>query len=66
MYKDKIVVSQKLQTYVVKWYHMYVLHTVLDQIVAIILQHFTGQPLENPSKWKSRDVTHVNLQNVPK
>ena len=30
-YKYKIVIPQKLQKYVVKWYHMYLLHPVLDR-----------------------------------
>ena len=39
-YKNKIVIPQKLQKYVVKWYHTYLLHTGLDQTEAIICQHF--------------------------
>ena len=29
-HKDKIVIPQKLQKYVVKWYHTYLLHPGLD------------------------------------
>ena len=39
-YKYKRVIPQKLQKYVVKWYHTYLLHPGLDQTEAIILQHF--------------------------
>ena len=38
-YKDKIVIPQKLQKYVVKWYHTYLLHPGLDRMEAIILQN---------------------------
>ena len=39
MYKDKIAIPQKLQKYVVKWYHMYLIHPGLDRIYALIFQH---------------------------
>ena len=38
-YKDKIGLPQKLQKYLVKWYHTYLLHPVLDRTEAIIIQH---------------------------
>ena len=39
-YKDKTVISQKLQKYVVKWYHTYMINPGLYQTEATILQHF--------------------------
>ena len=30
-YEDKIVIPQKLQKYLVEWYHMYLLHPGLDR-----------------------------------
>ena len=38
-YKDKIVIPQKLQKYVVKWYHTYLLHPGLDKTEVMIFQH---------------------------
>ena len=38
-YKYKIVIPRKLQKYVVKWYHTYILHPVLDRTEAMIWQH---------------------------
>ena len=38
-YKYKIVIPQKLHIYVVKWYHMYPLHPLLDITEVINLQH---------------------------
>ena len=38
-YKSKIVILHKLQKYILKWYHTYLLHPVLDQTEAMILQH---------------------------
>ena len=38
-YKNKIVISQQLQRYVVKWYPTYVLHPVWDRMEAMIRQH---------------------------
>ena len=40
MYNDKIVVPQKLRRYIVKWYHMYLLHPGLDKNEAMVCQHF--------------------------
>ena len=39
MYKNKIVIPQKLQKYVMKWYHTYLLHPRLDITEAMIRQH---------------------------
>ena len=39
-HEDKIVIPQKLQKYVVKWYHSYILNPGMDQTEAMISQHF--------------------------
>ena len=39
-YKDKIIIPQNFQKYVVKWYHMYLLHTGMDRTESMIRQHF--------------------------
>ena len=39
-YKDKILIPQQLQKYVVKWYHKYLLHLGLDRTEAIIPHNF--------------------------
>ena len=38
-FNDKIVIPQLLQRYVVKWYHMYLLHKLLDRTEAMIFKH---------------------------
>ena len=37
--KDKIVILSKLQSYVLHWYHMYLLHPGMDRTEAIICRH---------------------------
>ena len=38
--KDKIVIPPKLQSYVVHWYHTYLLHPGMYRTEAMICQHF--------------------------
>ena len=38
--EDKIVIMSKLQSYVLHWYHMYLLHPGIDRTKALIFQHF--------------------------
>ena len=38
-YDGKIVSQQKIQKYVVKWYHTYLLHPGMDRTEAMIPQH---------------------------
>ena len=38
-YENKIVIPQKLQKYVVKWHHTYLLHRGLNRTEAVIRQH---------------------------
>ena len=37
--KDKIVIPEKLQSYVLHWYHMYLLHIGMDITEVMIRQH---------------------------
>ena len=39
-FKDKIVIMQLIQKYVVRWHHSYLLHTVLDRTEAMLCQYF--------------------------
>ena len=52
MYKDKIVIPQKLQQYIVKFYHMYIPNTVLDRTEAIIRRHLYWSGLEKAVQMK--------------
>ena len=38
-YISKIEIPHKLQKYVLKWYHMYILHPGLYRTEAMVLQH---------------------------
>ena len=38
-YQDKIVIPQKIQKYVLHWYHTYLLHTGIDWTDTMILKH---------------------------
>ena len=40
MCEDKIFITPKLRIYVLHWYHMYLLHPVINRTEAIIFQHF--------------------------
>ena len=37
--KDKIVILSKLQSYVLHWYHTYLLHPGMDRAEAMVCQH---------------------------
>ena len=37
--KNKIIIPSKLQSYVVHWYHMYLLHPGMDRTEAMFRQH---------------------------
>ena len=37
--KDKFVIPSKLQSYIVHWYHTYLLHPGMDRTEAMISQH---------------------------
>ena len=38
--EDRIVITSILQSYVLHWYHTYIVHPWMDRTEAIILQHF--------------------------
>ena len=38
-WKDKVVIPSKIQSYVLHWYHMYLLHLGMDRTEAMICQH---------------------------
>ena len=38
--EDKIVITEKIQSYVLHWYHTYLLHPGMDGTEAMICQHF--------------------------
>ena len=38
-YKNKIVILQKLQRYVVNWYHVHILHPGMDLTDEMVFQH---------------------------
>ena len=50
---NKIVTSSKLQSYVVHWYHTYLLHPVMDRTEAMIRQHLYWPDIRD-SVWKER------------
>ena len=39
MCKDKVVIRPILESYVLHWYHTYILHTVVDRTEVVVLQH---------------------------
>ena len=40
MCKDKIIIPSIIQSYIVHWYHTYILHPGMDRTEAMIRQHF--------------------------
>ena len=56
--KNKIVIPQQLQLYVVKWYHTYILHTRWYRTEEIILQHVHCLDIRNAFK---EEVTECDI-----
>ena len=54
-YKVKIFIPQKLQKYIVKCYHMYLLHHGLDQTEAIVLQDLYWPSIRDTIQTKIKD-----------
>ena len=46
-YKNKVVIPQQLQRYIVKWYHTYILHTGWDRTEEMILQNLYWTDIRN-------------------
>ena len=44
-----IVILSKLQSYVIHWYHTYLIHTGMDRTELMIRQYFTGPTWDMPS-----------------
>ena len=65
-YNDKISIPQRLQKYVVKLYHIYLLHHVWDQTKKKISNIHTGLELENPSIRMLSIVRPASTQNGKK
>ena len=58
-----IVILSILQSYALHWYHMYLLHPVMDKTEAIIFQHLYW-PVIIEAVWKNVKIaTLVNIQN---
>ena len=47
--KDKVFIPSKLQSYILHWYHTYLLHPVMDRTDAMISNICTGPTSEVPS-----------------
>ena len=58
--KDKKVIENKLQRYVVQWYHAYLLHIGLDIMDPIIWKICTGPEYETTSILKLKNVTYYS------
>ena len=53
--KDNIVILSILQSYVLHWYHMYLLHPGMDKTEAMILQHLYCTNIRDAVR---KEVTH--------
>ena len=47
MFKDKIVIPSKLQSYVLHWYHAYILHPGMDITETMICKHLYWTDIRN-------------------
>ena len=56
--KDKIVIPSKLQSYLLRWYHMYLLNLVMDRTEAIICQHFYWPDIRDAVQ---KEVTNCDI-----
>ena len=45
--KDKIVITSKLQSYILYWYHKHLCHTGMDRMEAMIRQLFYWPDIRN-------------------
>ena len=63
IYNHKIVITDKIQKYVVKWYHMYLHHPGWYRTDSIIHQFFTGLELDAPFERKSSFMILSNVKN---
>ena len=45
--KDKIVILSKLQSYILNWYHMYIVHPVMDITKSMICQNLYCPGIRN-------------------
>ena len=59
-----MVIPQKNQRHILKYYHLYILHTGLYRIDAMILQNVYWVIKYNPSKSKSAIVTPTKIKLV--
>ena len=60
-YKNKVLIPQKLQKYVVNWYHTYILHPGLDITEAIICRHLYWSGIREAVL---KEVTNCGVSNV--
>ena len=58
-----MVITQKLQKYVVKWYHTYILCPELDQTEAMVFQHLCWPGIVEAVQREVMGVTRTNVQN---
>ena len=56
-FKDKFFILSILQSYVLNWYQMYLLHTVMDRMEAIICQHLYCPGIINSAR---KDVNNCD------
>ena len=63
MCKDNIVIQPILQSYVVHWYHTYILHPGTDRTEAIIHQHLYWPEIKNSVR---TEVSHCDTCQITK
>ena len=61
MCEDKIVIPSKLQSYVVHWYHTYLLHPCMDRTEAMIFQHLYWLDIRNAARKEGSNCDNFQL-----
>ena len=70
-YEDKIVIPEKIQSYVLNLYHTYILHRGMDRTAAIICQnlywpnirHSVRREVSNCDTCQHTKISHKNMVN---
>ena len=63
MCEDTTVILSILRSYVLNWYHTYLLHPGMDRTEAIILQHFYSPDISDAVQKEVKIVILDNVQN---
>ena len=65
MCNDSIVIPSILQSYILYWYHTYILHAVIDRTKAMICQHLFWPDIRNTVNMEVNNCDTCQLKEQP-